>query len=131
MALTNREKQARLRAKRKSDVQAYLSFKKKDGERKAKARAAMKQKMSEKEYEEYRASESARIRNYRRTKGESDQTETEQQAAPLPYKTKQGVGKAMKRARSSLPKSPIKRRIIAAGLAKEAGLLVSPVSASK
>ena len=37
----------------------------------------------------------------------------------------------MKRARSSLPKSPRKRRIIAAGLAKEAGLVVSPVSASK
>lgn len=123
MALTNKEKMARKRQREKSDPEKRRLVLEKDRERKARARGTAKEKMTLSEWNLYRTNENARVRKLR----SRHNTQTEPKAPyhlPMPYKSPQAMGKAVKRARSTLPTSPRKRKVIAAALAKEAGIRV-------
>ena len=127
--LTNAEKIRRFRNKRKDDV-AYRNSESKCVEQ---CRKAHLDKMSEFEKEEYKikarewqrkchAEKKARQEN-------SNTTETSPPCAsstPLPninpYSTKQSYGKAVARARKTLPMSPQKNLAVVAGLASHVGL---------
>lgn len=123
MALTGAEKQARMRKRRKEHPDIYENFLAKDRERKRKARATVKGRMTTSEYAEHLATERARIQCYREKQRRLKiKTTMKHPSQGNPFKTRQSAGKALKRARASLPTSPRKRKAIAAEIAKDAGL---------
>ncbi|XP_033625038.1 uncharacterized protein LOC117288334 [Asterias rubens] len=127
MPLTNKEKMARKRAHLQENLQAYPDHLEKDRKRKKAERAFAKSQMSEPELVLHRASENARIQAFRYSKraggngainAEVDATKPST-SKQLPYRSPQSLGKAVKRARASLPSSPRKRKVVATAIAKE------------
>ena len=118
MAFTNKEKQARKRARQKENAQLHKERLEEDRLRNMKAKKRAKRHMSKTEWASYRAGENARARKYRKPAKDVSITD------PKPYKSAQAMGKAVKRVRSSMPYSPRKRLAVATAVAKEVGLTV-------
>ena len=97
---STRERQA----KRRAEIKAYLE---KDRKRKG---SALKAQMSEKQREEF-------LRKLRAAKKHPQNSGASSSATP--YHSSQSLGKAVKRARTSLPKSPKKQHCV---VSKVAGL---------
>lgn len=114
---SNKERQAKRRAKLRNS-EAYKVYLEKDRQRKSAQRSATRVAMSSAEVEEHHLKEKLRIR---RCREKNQQGETSQPQASSPYRTNQAKGKAVKRAVSSLPASPHKRRCVVESLAKQLG----------
>ena len=123
MAKTNRERQAEFRARNKSDHDSYAEYKRKDARRKALTRSA--DNMTESEYTYYRQRENERFGKYRQKKRDSAPIRQPAFCVKMPFKSRQSAGKALKKAFSSLPKSPRKRAHVATEIARESGLVLS------
>ena len=114
-------RQAKRKEKLKKDPEAFQMHLDKDRQRKAKKREAAKNLMSPKEIEEHRLKERMRIRDYRAKKTTSEASAS---SSSTPYRTTQALGKAVKRAQTSLPASPSKRLCVVKSLAKKVGLSI-------
>ena len=117
-----RERQAKRRAKIKENPELYKAYLEKDPKRKGSALITAKVRMSAKEREEFLMKERLRLRKLRAAK-KPPQTSSESSSA-TPYRSSQSMGKAVKRARTSLPKSPRKQRCVVSKLAESVGLKV-------
>lgn len=126
MGLTVAQRQARFRRKREeADHDKYETFLKVDCERKRRARVTARGKRTDTEQKDHLASERARIRQIReRQRKRIVRIAQDFPERTSPFRTRQSAGKALKRARASLPKSPRKKKAIAAEIAKDAGLEV-------
>ena len=110
---SNKERQAKRRAKLQNDNEAYKEYLEKDRQRKATQLSAAKETMRNTEVKEHHLKEKLRIRQYQeRKKLLNQQRETDQPQTSTPYRIIQAKGKAIKRAQSSLPVSPCKRRCV-------------------
>ena len=115
------------REKLEQNPEKWKKYLEKDAKRKKKERDAKKKSMTLLEQQAYRKSENERIRNLRlknKVKVKNEPTAPDQ-SQERPYKSAQAMGKAVRRARNSLPTSPRKRRAVAAAVAKHAGLQVT------
>lgn len=99
-----RERQAKRRAKIKENPELYKAYLEKDRKRRGSALITAKAQMSAKEREEFLMKERLRLRKLCAAK-KPPQTSSESSSA-TPYRSSQSMGKAVKRARTSLPKSP-------------------------
>ena len=73
----------------------------------------------------YRAIENARVQKYREKKRKqlhADVGDQEMDSNESPYRSVQAMGKAMNKVRTSLPRSPRKRKAVAKALAREIGV---------
>ena len=122
---TAKERQAKRRAKIKADPELYKAELLKDRERKQHQRKALREKMSEQQLEEHKLKERLRIKNYRSKKSMKPTSSTNQET---PYRSRQALGKAMKRLKHSLPSSPRKQLFVVEKLARSVGV---PVCSSK
>ena len=127
MALTNKEKLARRRQRLKEDPEMLANVREKDRMRKSKSRKERQGRMTESEFHVYRLSERDRIRKHR-TEKLKRLSKAVQEPFPLPYKTPQAMGKAIKRAKTSLPFSPRRRQAVVAAIAKECGLPIATIN---
>lgn len=121
--LTNKEKMAHRREKLKADEHLLRVYRNKDKLRKAKKRVNDKVSMSVAEWSEYRSRENARIKARRHSKSATKDAanSTSDQSHARPYKSKQAMGKALKRVQSMLPNSPRKKKAVVAAIAKNIG----------
>lgn len=119
--MTNVEKQARKRAKIKSNPIKYSAMKEKDKLHKAKARATAKANMTASEWLNHRAQENARIKELRHRKAAKDTSKSEVLDV-TPYKSRQSLGKALSKVRNALPSSPRKKKAVVQEIAKGIGL---------
>ena len=111
----------------------YQTYLKKDRQRKAAQRLAARVALTTAEVEEHHLKEKQRIRDHQAKKyWQAYQGEASQQQMSTPYHTTQAIGKAMKRAQTSLPLSPRKIRYVVESLAKKVGLSIdsSPSSST-
>ena len=123
---SNKERQAKKRAKLKEDPERYQAHLQKDRQRKAQKLAQARAKMTEKEKEEFLLKERLRIRKLRAAK--KSPCLLGEPSTGTPYRSSQSLGKALKRARTSLPKSPTKQRLVVSKLAESVGLKLTPES---
>ena len=88
-----------------------------------------KEKMSEHQLEEHRLKEQQRIKAYR-SKQSMKPTSSTASTTDLatPHRSRQALGKAMKRLEHSLPSSPRKQHFVVGKLARSVGLSVSSSS---
>ena len=122
---SNKERQAKRRAKLRNDNEAYKAYLEKDRQRKATQRSAAKETMRNAEVEEHHLKERLRIIQYReREKLLNQQRETDQPQTSTPYRTNQAEGKAITRAQSSLSVPPCKRCCVVETLAKSVGISI-------
>ena len=115
-----RERQAKRRAKIKESPELYKAYLEKDRKRKGSALIEAMAQMSEKQREEFLMKERLRLRKLRAAK-KPPQNSGESSSA-TPYRSSQSLGKDVKRARTSLPKSPKKQRCVVTKLAESVGL---------
>ena len=118
---TDRERQAKRRAKIKANPELYQAQLLKDRERKKRQREAQREKMSEQQLQEHNLKEWLRIKNYRSKKSMKPMSSTNQ---GTPYHSRQALGKAMKRLEHGLPSSPRKQRFVVEKLARSVGVPV-------
>ena len=118
---TATERQAKRRAKIKADPEQYEALLLKDRDRRKRQREALREKMSEQQLEEHKLKERLRIKNYRLKKSMKPTNSTNQ---GTPYRSRQALGKAMKRLKYSLPSSPRKQRFVVEKLAISVGVPV-------
>ena len=97
-----RERQAKRRAKIKENPELYKAYLEKDRKRRGSALITAKAQMSARE--EFLMKERLRLRKLCAAK-KPPQYSSESSSA-TPYRSSQSMGKAVKRARTSLPKSP-------------------------
>ncbi len=114
-----RERQAKRRAKIKANPSLYNDYLEKDRKRKGSALIAAKALMTVKQKEEFRVKERLRMRALCAAKKPQNPGN-----AATPYRSTQSLGKAVKRVRTSLPKSPQKQRYVVSKLAESLGLKV-------
>lgn len=119
-----KERQAKRRAKVRENPDLYKASLEKDRKRKVSELRSKKLKMSNAEREEFLLKERIRMRNLRASK-KSGECST---SVATPYRSTQSLGRAMKRARTGLPKSPQKQRCVVSKLAESIGLNVSTSS---
>ncbi len=124
-----RERQAKRRAKIKANPSLYSAYLEKDRKRKGSALIAAKALMTVKQKEEFRVKERLRMQALRAAK--KPQNPGESSNAATPYRSTQSLGKAVKRARTSLPKSPRKQRCVVSKLAESVGLKLLRPSTSR
>ena len=122
---TAKERQAKRRAKIKADPELYRAHLLKDRERKKCQRKAQKEKMSKQQLEEHQLKERLRVKNYRSKKSAKPTSSTHQETL---YRSRQALGKAIKRLEHSLPSSPRKQRFVVEKIARSVGV---PVCSSK
>ena len=122
-----KERRANRRAKLKKDYELYQAYLRKEAQRKSAQRSASKARMSTHQLEEHRMKERLRLRDYRAKKSKPV---TSQSLNTTPYRSSQAFGKAMKRARTSLPTSPRKRQCVVEKLARTVGIALNSSSAS-
>lgn len=100
--------------------------------RKQKHRVLIKETESPQKLKELKEKKRKRVRKYRKS---LKNCEHEQDHSPgaTPYRSRQALGKALKRARHSLPSSPQKKHFVVREIAKSIGLdvSVSPTSAKR
>ena len=121
-----KERQAKRRAKIREDPELYKAHLKKDRKRKLLELRNKKAKMTNDEREEFLLKERIRLRKLRAEKKPA--RDVGECSISTPYRSSQSLGKAMKRVRTSLPKSPRKQRCVVSKLAESIGLNVSPNS---
>ncbi|XP_063220054.1 uncharacterized protein LOC134529662 [Bacillus rossius redtenbacheri] len=128
--ISNKEKMARRRARIKGgDPVKRAELLEKDRLRKAKYRKQQKESMSEPELKKLRAKESERVKCWYHNKKGEPATIEKNSDIPLcstPFKTKQSLGKAMKKIQRNLPQSPRKRQHVVQCLANQCGFKVTP-----
>ncbi|XP_060767405.1 uncharacterized protein LOC132874927 [Neoarius graeffei] len=123
MALTNREKQARFRERLKKNPSLHEKFTEKDRKRKSLERQVLKR--STEKWKEYRAKENKRLREFHTQKNAGGHRAGEE--SPSGFRSRQSLGKAVKKAKQALPKSPRKRKAVTAVLAEESGIVAKSV----
>ena len=120
-----KERQAKRRARIRENPELYKAHLEKDRKRKRLELRSTKAKMSNSEREEFLLKERIRIRKLRADKKSAQHVGECSTSGSTPYRSTQSLGKAMKRARTSLPKSPRKQRCVVSKLAESMGLNVS------
>ena len=118
---TDRERQAKRRAKIKGNPELYQAQLLKDREQKKRQREAQREKMSEQQLQEHKLKERLRIKNYRSKKSMKPMSSTNQGTL---YHSRQALGKAIKRLEHSLPSSPRKQHFVVEKLARSVGVPV-------
>lgn len=108
------------------DPELYKAHLEKDRKRKLLELRNKKAKMTNDEREEFLLKECIRMRKLRAKKKPA--WDVGECSTSTPYRSSQSLGKAMKRVRTSLPKSPRKQRCVVSKLAESIGLNVSPNS---
>ena len=121
-----KERQAKCRAKIREDPELYKAHLEKDRKRKLLELRNKKAKMTNDKREEFLLKERIRMRKLRAKKKPA--RDVGECSTSTPYRSSQSLGKAMKRVRTSLPKSPRKQRCVVSKLAESIGLNVSPNS---
>ena len=121
-----RERQAKRRARIKANAEVYEAYLQKDRERKQLQRESTRASMSKEQLEEHHMKERIRMRNYR-LRISSKTADTSQ---GTPYRSRQALGKALKRLQHSLPSSPRKQRFVVEKLARSVGVPVDTPSTS-
>ena len=116
------ERQARRRAKIKADPELYQAKLLKDRERKKREREAQREEMSPQQMEEHHLKERLRVRNFRSKTSMKPTSSTNQ---GKPYRSRQALGKAIKRLQHG---SPRKQRFVVEKLARSVGVAVSSSS---
>jgi len=116
MVMTNKEKQARKRAKIKENPIKHKAIKEKDKLRKAQARDASKAS----EWFLYRTRENACIKALRH--GKAAKSTVGKSEVSKSGASRQSLGKAIKRVKNVLPTSPRKRKVVVHEIAKGVGL---------
>ena len=122
---TAKERQAKRRAKVKADPELYQAQLLKDRERKKRQRETQRETMSEQQLQEHQLKERLRIKNYRSKKSMKPTSGTNQ---GTPYRSRQALGKALKRLEHRLPSSPRKQRFVVEKLARSVGVPVATTS---
>jgi hypothetical protein len=118
MRLQAKEKQARYRARLKEKGMEYEEHLARDRKRKAESRRRFVQTASVMDLAAYHLKESRRMKKLRaKQKNPGDPL-----VVVAPYKSKQALGKAIRKVAKNLPSSPRKKRCIAEMIAKEAGV---------
>lgn len=118
---TAKERQAKRRARIKADPELYQAKLLKDRERKKREREAQREEMSPQQLEEHHLKERLGIRNHRSKTSMKPTSSTNQ---GTPYRSRQALGKAIKRLQHGLPSSPRKQRFVVEKLAKSVGVAV-------
>ena len=118
---TAKERQAKRRAKIKADPELYEAQLQKDRERKKHQREALRETMSEQQLQEHKLKERLRIKHYRSKKSMKARSSTND---GTPYRSRQALGKAIKRLKHGLPSSPRKQRFVVEKLARSVGVPV-------
>lgn len=116
------ERQAKHRAKIRENPELYKAFLEKDRKRKGSALITAKAQMTAKQREEFLMKECLQLRKLRAAKKPPQNSGESSNATP--YCSSWSLGKAVKRARTSLPKSPKKQRCVVSKLAESVGLKV-------
>ena len=126
-----KERQAKRRAKIRENPELYKRYLEEDRSRKRKHRASLKETESPQELKEFQEKERKRVREYRKNLKDCKH-EQDHSACATPYRFKQALGKALKRAHHSLkrahhslPSSPRKNLFVVGKIAKSMGLDVS------
>ena len=96
-----RERQAKHRAKIRENPELYKAYLEKDRKRKGSALITAKAQMTAKQREEFLMKERLRLRKLRAAKKPPRNSGESSNATP--YRSSQSLGKAVKRARTSLP----------------------------
>ena len=125
-----RERQAKPRAKLKENPDLHKAYLEKDRKRKLLQLHNDNSKMSSKEREEFILKERIRMRELRASKQSTLPDSIGESSTSLPYRSPQSLGKAVKRACTSLPNSPRKMLCVVSKLAESVGLKVAADSAS-
>ena len=118
---TAKERQAKRRAKIKADPELYQAQLLKDREQKKHQREGQREKMSEQQLQEHQLKERLRIKNYR---SKTSMKPTSSTNHGTPYRSRQALGKAIKRLEHGLPSSPRKQRFVVEKLARSVGVPV-------
>ena len=118
-----KERQAKRRAKIRENPELYKRYLE-DRSRKRKHRASLKETESPQELKEFQEKERKRVREYRKNLKDCEH-EQDHSACATPYRSRQALGKALKRAHHSLPSSPRKKLFVVGKIAKSMGLDVS------
>lgn len=138
MALTNKEKMERKRAKLNINPSAKLLQLERDRLRKRKSRSEAKLIISKNELSLLRFKERERVKKYyyKKKKEKRDlniqgeqsngDSQTDSSGQFIPFKSRQSFGKAITKVRRQLPYSPHKRKAVINQIAAECGLIVSP-----
>ena len=126
---TAKERQVKRRAKIRVDSELHQAQLLRDRERKKCQCKAQKEKMSEHQLEEHWLKERLRIKAYR-SKQSMKPTSSTASITDLgtPYRSRQALGKAMKRLEHSLPSFPRKQHFVVGKLARSVGISVSSSS---
>ena len=109
-----RERQAKHRAKIRENPELYKAYLEKDRKRKGSALITAKAQMTVKQREEFLMKERLQLKKLRAAK-KPPQNSVESSNA-TPYRSSQSLGKAVKRACTSLPKSPKKQWCVVTAL---------------
>jgi hypothetical protein len=117
MALTAKERQSRRREKVRMNPELREEVKRRDRERKK----LKKEQWTVREKENRRVAHRVQMQNYRKKHQSLQPIDLTEH---LPFTSRQTFGKALKRSRTVLPKSPRKRRRVVEALAQDVGLAV-------
>lgn len=118
-----KERQAKRMAKLRTDPDEYKLFLEKRRNRRKELRSKAKCQMSDSEWDEHKLKERVRIREYRaKPKTSSPQS--------IPYRSRQSLGKAVRRVKKSLPLSPTKQWAVVHAVAQQVGVTTEKPSCS-
>ena len=125
MAKTSTERSKLFRKKLRGDVEKYSVFKAKDREQKRNERNE-KKPLSESELQNLRKKNRERKRKSRmKKKAQKTESCNDNNENVHAYQTPQALGKAVRKVKSQLPKSPRKRKAVITKLATPSGLVIS------
>ena len=112
------------KSQNQENPELYKRYLEEDRSRKRKHRASLKETESPQELKEFQEKERKRVREYRKNLKDCEH-EQDHSACATPYRSRQALGKALKRAHHSLPSSPRKKLFVVGKIAKSMGLDVS------
>ena len=109
MALTNQQKMARRRAKLNSNPELKKAYLEKDRLRKIEYRTKRNQKMTAYQLKQFKLKECERMKNWYKMKKQKSKENVESSSSTeqlsTVYKSRQALGKALKKVTNNLPKS--------------------------